>query len=179
MKTLYIIRHCQASGQGEEAPLTVDGMKQAKNLAVFLHKYPINRIISSPYIRAIDSIKPYSEKSGIRIELDERLRERVLSSDNLENWFEHLQLSFEDFSLKLKGGESSAEAKTRAEMLINELRVDNNEHIVLVSHGNLSTLLLNNFDEKYGFDEWKTMSNPDVYEVLLEPQLLIRRIWRG
>ncbi|MFZ3588478.1 histidine phosphatase family protein [Bacillus sp. DJP31] len=179
MSILYIVRHCQATGQEMEAVLTDEGVKQANELAEFLSEYPIKRIISSPYVRAIESIKPYADKRGILIESDERLGERVLSQPNVSNWLELLHTSFEDFSLTLEGGESSAEATSRVESLIKELVGIKEEHVVLVSHGNLTTLLLKMFDEKYGFDEWKAMTNPDVYEILLEPQSKVRRIWRG
>ncbi len=178
MSILYIVRHCQAMGQEMEAVLTEEGVKQANDLAEFLSEYPIKRIISSPYIRAIESIKPYANKREISIEVDERLGERVLNH-KLPNWLEFLQATFMDFSLSNEGGESSAEATARIESLIQELLDTKEEHVVLVSHGNLTTLLLKLFDQKYGFDEWKAMSNPDVYEVLLEPQSKVRRIWRG
>ena len=49
---------------------------------------------------------------------------------------------------------------------------------LLVSHGNLITLLLNSIDPSYAFEAWKTLTNPDV--LLLEPRTgsyTIERLW--
>lgn len=179
-KIIYVIRHCKASGQEREAGLTVEGKQQAKELSEFLCEYPIKKIISSPYKRAIETILPYAEKRGLEVEKDERLGERVLSSNyNLPNWLEILEKSFQDLSLSLEGGESSQEAINRVKSLIEELEDIREEHIALVSHGNLTTLLLKIFDEVYGFDEWKAMSNPDVYMIHLKSDgNKVKRIWR-
>ncbi|MFD1736308.1 histidine phosphatase family protein [Bacillus salitolerans] len=177
-KILYVIRHCKATGQEEEAVLTTEGVEQAKQLAEFLNEYPIKKIISSPYVRAVETIKPYAEKQGIPIIEDPRLVERILSDPPLSNWLENLEASFDDENLSFEGGESSKEAMVRLQSLIQELVMDNDEHIALVSHGNLTTLLLRMFDEKYGFEEWQAMSNPDVFMInMKENTHLVERIW--
>jgi 2,3-bisphosphoglycerate-dependent phosphoglycerate mutase len=52
------------------------------------------------------------------------------------------------------------------------------EHIVCVSHGNLTTLLLKLFDESYGYNELFALSNPDVYIVRLEgDRASVQRVW--
>jgi 2,3-bisphosphoglycerate-dependent phosphoglycerate mutase len=84
---LYLVRHCQASGQEPDAPLTEIGQQQAilrrrhsvNALADWLCEVSIGRIISSPFIRAYRSIVPLSEYLGLTIEIDDRLVERVLS----------------------------------------------------------------------------------------------------
>ena len=83
MTNFILIRHCQASGQEPEAQLTTEGLKQANELGGFLKHYNISRIISSPFTRAIQTITPYATNKNFEIELDERLKERILSSENL------------------------------------------------------------------------------------------------
>jgi len=83
MKQLFICRHCKAYGQSSDSPLTDEGLKQAKHLALFLSNFEIDRIISSPYVRAIESVKPFAEKTDRTIEIDERLSERILSTTDL------------------------------------------------------------------------------------------------
>ncbi|KAA0549510.1 histidine phosphatase family protein [Bacillus sp. BGMRC 2118] len=177
-KILYVIRHCKATGQEREAALTDDGRQQALELSEFLSEYPIKRIISSPYKRTVESITPYADKMGIEIEKDERLGERLLSPENQPNWLDVLEQSFQDLTLSLEGGESSQDAMNRVKSLLLELENTPEEHIALVSHGNLTTLLLKLVDEVYGFDEWKAMSNPDVYMIQLkQDNNHVKRIW--
>jgi phosphohistidine phosphatase SixA len=49
---LYLVRHCQATGQEPDAPLTQLGQQQALVLADWLGEAQIERIVSSPFVRA-------------------------------------------------------------------------------------------------------------------------------
>lgn len=163
MTKLYLIRHCQAEGQEPEAQLTAEGHEQAEKLALFLEKYNINRIISSPFRRAIQTITPFAHKRNLEIEVDERLRERILSSENFSDWFEKLKQSFEDRDIKFIGGESSKEATERIVSIVTELSHSQTDNIAIITHGNVSALLLNHISQDFGFDQWLKLTNPDVY----------------
>src|SRR5687768_12125919 len=117
---LYVVRHCKATGQEPDSPLTEEGVIQAKNLAAFFQKREVSKIVSSPFARAVSSIEPFSEQSGIPVEIDERLRERVLSSENLEDWREKLERTFVERDLVFAGGESSSEAAGRGLEMLGE-----------------------------------------------------------
>ncbi|MCA1063290.1 histidine phosphatase family protein [Rossellomorea aquimaris] len=178
MKTIYVIRHAKAKGQPFHAPLTEDGKQQALELADFLGKRSIEAVYSSPFVRALETIGPFAKQSGLLIQEDERLGERVLSDRDLPDWMDRLKESFEDFSLALPGGESNGQAMERANAFIEDILKKEEDHVVCVSHGNLSTLLLRLFDEKFGYDELFALSNPDVYEVIVEDEgAAVRRIW--
>ncbi|MGP4081184.1 histidine phosphatase family protein [Pseudalkalibacillus sp. R45] len=178
MKKLFIVRHCKAEGQPPEAPLTEKGRNQAEELAEFFSTIPIDRIISSPFTRAQQSIEPTAKVLKMAVDTDDRLSERILSTENYDDWLEKLRHSFVDLSMKLPGGESSQEVMDRAETLILELKERTEQNIILVTHGNLMTLLLKYFDDTYGFEEWKQLSNPDVYRVSFEENdHKLERLW--
>ena len=82
MKKIIVIRHCSATGQKRDAELTFAGKDQANTLATFLleNQLQIDHIISSPFVRAIDSIRPYAIQANLSIQEDERLAERILST---------------------------------------------------------------------------------------------------
>ncbi|QOR65382.1 histidine phosphatase family protein [Cytobacillus suaedae] len=177
-KTLYFIRHCSAEGQPFEAKLTEEGREQAQQLERFFADKPIDFIISSPYVRAVQSIELLASSRQLNIETDERLGERVLCSGVLEDWLEKLRLSFEDLDLFCEGGESSNQAINRSTEVIDELLMSDKDNIIVVSHGNLTTLMLKTFDNRFGFEEWKSMSNPDVYKVVIQGKdTTVKRIW--
>mgnify|MGYP001954986733 CR=1 FL=1 len=121
MKTIYLVRHCKAYGQASSAKLTDEGKQQAENLAEFFADRNIQYILSSPYHRAIATIKPLAEKLRLTIHLDERLRERILSTIDVPDWIEKLKVSFTDMDLRFAGGESSREAMDRGVSVINEV----------------------------------------------------------
>jgi 2,3-bisphosphoglycerate-dependent phosphoglycerate mutase len=162
-KKIYIVRHCQAQGQPLESQLTEKGFKQAKYLSEFFSNTKIDRIISSPFLRAIQSVKPLSQRTNIKIEIDERLAERTLSTMDLPNWLEKLKATFDDLELKFEGGESSKEAMNRIVNVVNEVFKNETENTIIVTHGNLMSLLLKNYNNNFDFDCWKNLSNPDVF----------------
>ncbi len=176
MRTLYLVRHCKAEGQEADAPLTSEGVAQANKLAEFLASENIERIISSPYVRATRSVAPLAQLRGLSVEVDVRLVERVLCSDPSADWQELLRASFENLDLSFEGGESSRTAMRRAVAVITEINL-HSAHTLLVTHGNLMALLLKNFDDSIGFPQWRALSNPDVYRIVLTQPLSIQRLW--
>lgn len=179
VKTLYIIRHCKAAGQEPEASLTPEGREQAEVLAEFLSGKGIQRIITSPYARARQSITPLASRENIPLITDDRLAERVLGAGDLGNWQELLRASFENLDLCLKGGESSRTAMQRGVAAIDDILENRDaDCVAIVSHGNLMTLLLKHFDERIGFETWNSLTNPDVYRVLWEDgRRRVERVW--
>ncbi|WP_316246817.1 histidine phosphatase family protein [Paenibacillus ihumii] len=101
-KHIYIIRHCKAAGQEAGAPLTTEGQMQADQLSDFLTKRPMDYIVSSPYERAVSSIRPFAQKQNLIIHTDSRLSERVLSSEQLDDWIEKLRESFDNMNRKYR-----------------------------------------------------------------------------
>lgn len=173
-KTIYLIRHCQSTGQAPDAELTEEGRKQAQELAEFLGERQVVHFISSPFTRAIQSIEPAADQLGLAIEIDDRLAERVLSTEDLPDWMEKLEESFGDADLKFAGGESGKEATDRAMEVLNEMK----DRTAAVTHGNLLGLLLKRINTSYGFSEWKKLTNPDVYEVTIKKGTpSVTRIW--
>ncbi|MDC2865647.1 histidine phosphatase family protein [Bacillus sp. BP-3] len=181
MKKLIVVRHCMATGQEHDAPLTKIGEHQAKDLANFLitARLPIDNIISSPFTRAIQSITPYASHIQLPIQEDERLTERILSGAPMSNWLQMLEQTFTETDVAFPGGESTRQATERVQSLIHSILQDDTQKVtLLVTHGNLFTLILRIFDESIGFSTWKSLSNPDVYEITIEQDAAtIHRLW--
>ena len=165
---LYLVRHCSATSQEPDAHLSPEGARQAEQLAGRLADelrcVDGVRVVSSPYARAVESVRPLSERVGVAIETDDRLRERVLSGAPLAEWRQRLKASFDDVDLCLEGGESSRTAATRGLAALADARVEGGASVV-VTHGNLLALLLRELDGREGFAAWAAMTNPDVYRV--------------
>ncbi|KAB2334531.1 histidine phosphatase family protein [Cytobacillus depressus] len=178
MKKIYVIRHCEAEGQPPESMLTDKGIQQAFDLAEFFSETKIDRIISSPYKRAIDSIQPLANQLNVEIEINRNLAERVLSTINLSDWLEKLRATFEDMDVKFAGGESSREAMKRIVEVVEEIFNGINENTIIVTHGNLMSLLLMHFNKNFGFNDWENLSNPDVFLLKNEGnKVSLERLW--
>jgi 2,3-bisphosphoglycerate-dependent phosphoglycerate mutase len=153
-------------------------MAQAELLADLLAPLGIARILSSPFVRARDSIAPLAARLGIAVETDDRLIERVLTTEPLPDWRLHLARSFDDDDYRLAGGESSRAATARAVAIMAEARQHPAPATVIVTHGNLLALLLRHCNSRVGFAAWDALTNPDVYRVTFGvPPQPITRLW--
>jgi broad specificity phosphatase PhoE len=76
---LLLVRHGHAGskqrwrGDDRLRPLTAQGLAQAQYLAEVLEPFAPGRIISSPYLRCVQTITPLSEVLGLSIEQSKRL----------------------------------------------------------------------------------------------------------
>ena len=74
MKAVILIRHASAgdrehwSGDDRERPLDERGWRQAEELVRSLAGYEIERIISSPAVRCVQTVEPLARELGIEIE---------------------------------------------------------------------------------------------------------------
>ena len=178
-KIIYLVRHCQATGQAANARLTSEGLDQAEALAEFLLEAQIGQSVSSPFARALKSIKPLSIHLNIEIKLDERLIEAALSTIDYSDWLDKLRVTFSDFELSFEGGESSRAATARATSAVNDALLLDTNRVVVVTHGRLLTLILRHFDSKYGFEEWQNLTTPDVFRIVIkENESQVDRVWQ-
>jgi 2,3-bisphosphoglycerate-dependent phosphoglycerate mutase len=169
MQELVLVRHATATGQDASATLTIEGERQAHLLADLLLQFQIQRVISSPFVRATESAGPFCRRAELRLETDDRLVERVLSARNLPDWREHLRRSFDDLDYRLDDGESSRTAQSRGTSAV-RAALASGERCVLVTHGNLLALILKSIDATVGFDLWARLSNPDAFVLHFEDE---------
>lgn len=121
---------------------------------------------SSPYPRAHQTALPIAEIHGLRVELVDDLRERLLSPAPLDDWYTEVRRTWDDLDYALPGGESSRAAQERAGRVLAGLASRHpGETIVAASHGNLIALALNARDATFGFGRWEAMPMPALYEL--------------
>ncbi len=169
---VYLLRHAQSAPSPDlpepRWPLSDIGSEQAENLVAQLTELRIDRVFSSPYRRAIDTVKPYSESVNIGISVVDDLRERKLKDRNMvDDWQRLIERAWRDFSFALPGCESGFSCQERMVNCISQLATANSGKRLLVSsHGNAIGLYLNWLDPAFGYSDWQAMSNPALYEIL-------------
>lgn len=165
MSQLLLVRHCESSGQVPDAPLTEEGFLQASRLAEFLAPLEPDHVVSSPFLRAQQTIEPLATSLGLRVATEARLAERRLSGEPLDDWREQLRRSWQDLDHRPPGGETSREAQRRGREAFDEIAARGHRCAVLVSHGNLLGLVMKTIDPSFGYDHWQALTNPDVFRV--------------
>ena len=180
-RNLILVRHCQAAGQEPDAGLTDEGLAQAEELSRFLSEHPVDFLAASGFRRAHQSIEPYAAESDLPIHIDSRLNERTLSAEPVEDWQAVVRDSFDDHDLRAPGGESAREVLLRAWAGLKEILEGGHFLPLAVTHGNLMALVLHSLDPAFGYEGWKSLTNPDAYHLREERpgEWTFRRIWPG
>ncbi|MFM8871684.1 MAG: SixA phosphatase family protein [Actinomycetota bacterium] len=78
---IAFVRHAHAGSRSawtdddKLRPLSVKGERQATALVNELRQVGVTALISSPYLRCVQTLQPLSEETGIAVTVDERLSE--------------------------------------------------------------------------------------------------------
>lgn len=79
--TVLVVRHAHAGDRDRWRrpdhlrPLSDRGHAQARGLLETLSAWRIDRVLTSPYVRCVQTVEPLAEKLGLAIEHDDRLAE--------------------------------------------------------------------------------------------------------
>ncbi|OWR27160.1 histidine phosphatase family protein [Saccharibacillus sp. O23] len=167
---LYFVRHAHSAyehGRELERGLSAAGEAEARAICRRLEREGIERFVSSPYRRAIDTIRPLADAAGQDIELHADLRERLVSGERdlgPEGFLEAKRRCYAEPDYRPPGGESSREAAARAVSVVRGLlREHPGRRIAIGTHGDILTLMLGTFDPGFGYDFWQSLSMPDAY----------------
>ncbi|WP_312870031.1 histidine phosphatase family protein [Fontibacillus panacisegetis] len=95
-------------------------------------------------------------------------------------FFDSKRKLYEDRNYSFPGGESSKDAQKRAIKVFKKI-IDkfNGKRIVIGTHGDIMTLMMNYFDNTYGFEFWESTTMPDIYKLEFEENKLnnVTRLW--
>lgn len=178
----YLVRHAHAAWKPDEnRPLSDRGQRDALRVADILNGYPIEAIVSSTYQRAIQTIQPLATRLELEIQLEPGFRERELGDWTAPSFDEAVRKTWLDPGFAFTQGESNQQAQMRAKLGIKTLlNSQAGQHIVISTHGNMLSLILNLFDPTVGFDFWSGLSMPDVYllEIPAPDNTRWARIWK-
>ena len=179
---IYFVRHANSSYTPEELnrPLSEKGIKDAQKVTELLAHENINKVISSPYKRAIQTVEGTANHFGLSISIDEGFRERKLADGSIINFNEVILKYWENLNFSLPEGETGYFAQDRGvQSLENVLNKYCGENIVIGTHGNIMVLIMNYYDKKYNYDFWSSLNMPDIYKLSFQDGILVdvERIW--
>ncbi|MCC7406469.1 MAG: histidine phosphatase family protein [Phycisphaeraceae bacterium] len=165
---MLLIRHATSNPRSDlpepQWPLSTIGRRQAEELSAGLESIEITQVISSPFLRAIDTVGPLARRIGREVDVREDLRERKLCEGIRPDWRKLLERAWADFSFALPGCESSGACQERVRRclagLANEFQ---GQTIAVCSHGNAIGLFLHSLDPAFGFSDWEQIGTPDVF----------------
>jgi 2,3-bisphosphoglycerate-dependent phosphoglycerate mutase len=167
LASLFLVRHAESPWSSDEMrSLSNSGRAASEKLVESLSSLGLAAIYSSPYRRSIETIEPLAKYLGLPIHEVDDLRERSLGSISGTPFEEAVAETFSDFDHSFPGGESSRDAQQRAVRAIDRIREAHPvDRIVIATHGNLISLYLNMLNHDIGFDFWRSLALPDVFQI--------------
>lgn len=184
--TVYLLRHAEsrssATVKQPDWPLSDLGKEQARDLVPILAKLNIDHVYTSPFLRAVETAKPFAEFAGKPLHIYYELREQhSLWMDSVEEFMDQMRKRWEDFHFTPPGTESNAECQLRIVNAVRDLiRRHPGSTLLVSSHGSAISLLLNSIHSSFSFEEWMAMKNPDLFRIKADGDSLAwDRLWVG
>ena len=161
MAVVYFVRHAESDNRVEDQrlrPLAFRGLGCCGLVTEFLGDKGVDIVLSSPYRRAIETVRPFAESLGLPVGIIEDFRERELQKSlPREEWPALLHRQWLDFSLRING-ESLADVQSRNIAALEQvLAMYADKTIVIGTHGTALSTIIAHYDPTYGFDNQMAM----------------------
>ena len=161
MTTIYFVRHAEPDYNNHDdffRPLTDKGMKDRIKVTNYLLDKKIDVILSSPYIRSVDTIADFAKNASLSIETVDDFRERKIDSVWIEDFNGFCKKQWIDFDYKLSDGESLKDVQKRNIRALEEvLNKYSEKNIVIGSHGTALSTIINYYDKSFNYDSFNAI----------------------
>ena len=143
MTTIYLVQHGDKERVPGDPGLTELGRRQAVVTASWLQRMELHALYSSPLRRARETAEPIARATGLPVQLDSRLRERMNwdGTQTFDAFLADWDRSTQDRDLVPGDGESSRSAGERLRAFVAALSGGRGQ-VAAVSHGGVTTDLL-------------------------------------
>lgn len=158
MTTIYFVRHAEPNYNNHDdmsRELTNKGLKDRRLVTEFLMDKQIQVILSSPYKRAVDTVRDFAEIKGMDITVIDEFRERKVGNEWIEDFNSFCKKQWENFEYKLSDGESLKEVQDRNIFKLKKVILKyKGKNIVVGSHGTALGTIINYYDKKFEYSEF-------------------------
>ena len=171
MTTVVFVRHAQSAPSAElpeaDWPLSEKGQAQAQALVPVLGALGVDALVSSPFLRTRETLRPFAETSGLSLRVDEDLRERKLTG----GWLPDIaaveaavRRMFAEPAFAFPGGESALACIARFEKAVGRVVAAHPDRVVAVaSHGGVLSHFMAGHHGGPPFDFWRAMLTPHIF----------------
>ena len=163
MTKVYFVRHAEpiySNHDDKLRELSSKGMEDRKLVTQFLADKHIDVVLSSPYKRAVDTVKDFADSYGIEIDIIYDFRERKVDSGWIEDFTSFSKMQWSDFTYKLSDGECLQEVQVRNILALQQvLNKYAEKNIVVGSHGTAISTIINYYDHSFGYNDFERIKN--------------------
>jgi len=171
MTNIYLVRHGEVDYIPDDfmRPLSEKGIIDTEKVTKAFRDINVDIVLSSPYIRAIDTVEGIAMDKGVGIELIDNFRERKVDDTPVEDFSGFTKLQWENFDYALENGESLKEVQRRGiDALSKVINKYKNKNVVIGTHGTILCTILNYYDKNHDYNFWKSIKMPDVFKLSFE-----------
>lgn len=159
LTTVYFVRHAQPNYENHDdmsRELSAKGLEDRKLVTRFLNDKQVDVVLSSPFKRAVDTVRHFANSKGLEIGIIEDFRERRIDSVWIEDFNGFCKKQWEDFTYKLSDGESLSEVQERNIVALHKVLTEYaGKTIVVGSHGTALSTIINYYDKSFGHAEFE------------------------
>lgn len=158
MTTVYFVRHAEPNYNNHDdrlRELSEKGMEDRKRVSAYLADKGIDAVLSSPYKRAVDTVRYFAESRKLPVRVVEDFRERKVDSVWIEDFDGFCKRQWADFSYRLTDGETLSQVQSRNVSALGEvLREYAGKNIVIGSHGTALSTVIHFYDPSFGYEDF-------------------------
>ncbi len=158
MTTIYFVRHAEPDlSQRDELhrPLTPKGRADSFRLSEYFSNAPIDYVYSSPFRRAVETVKPLAERYHKTIYLEKDFRERKIDDEWINDYEDFLTRQWTDFLYRRRNGECLQTVQDRNIAAINMLLLKHmNKSVVVGTHENALGTIIRYYTKQFGLKEF-------------------------
>lgn len=162
MTTIYFVRHAESDHRVQHdriRPLTDKGMKDRALVTEYLYDKHVDVVLSSPFKRAVDTVKHFADEKGLPLHCIKDFRERKVGQW-VDDFHAFSKKQWEDFTYKLPNGDSLGEVQERTIGALNQLLNEHHNKVLAIgSHGTALSTIINFYDATYGFTDFEQMKH--------------------
>lgn len=164
--TIYFVRHAESDHRihDEQArPLTPSGLAAAEGVTSLLADREFAAVYSSPYVRAVQTVSGLAAQRALPVITVADFRERRPGAW-LDDFNGFIRQQWADFTFHAPEGESLGEVQARNVRALREVITANRGRAIAVgTHGTALGTILNAFDRRFGYDDFRALTMPDVH----------------
>ncbi|MBQ4486655.1 MAG: histidine phosphatase family protein [Oscillospiraceae bacterium] len=162
MTRLFFVRHAEPDLSIHDdmlRGLSPKGTEDRKRVTDFLADKDISAVLSSPYKRAVDTVKHFADKYGYDITIINDFRERAVG-EWIKDFADFTKKQWDDFSYRLAGGECLKEVQDRNIRAVKQvIEKYHGQNITIGSHGTALSTIINYYDPSFGYAEFERIKN--------------------
>ena len=161
MTQIYFVRHAQPLYRNHDdagRELSPKGLADRELVTDFLLDKNIDVILSSPYRRAVDTVRHFADTVRMPIIHVPDFREREVAGEWIDDFDAFCKRQWADFDYRLPGGECLREVQSRnISALSRVLKEYEGQRVVIGGHGTSIATILHYFDPTFGYEGFESI----------------------